>query len=141
MIDVTSCTRVAATKIVTRWGAPDCRRRHIVVSGRMCVLERGIQPAFSGKCAVQVNPISIIETFSMNSTEGKEMTKRRDWCWREPWSGCKLTQHVRAFCFTLTCRRTGFILRCVFCELQVGEIKMFCGCCGPNRLCPHVFVH
>ena len=53
-----------------------------MLSGRMCVLERGIQPAFSGKCAVQVNPISIIETFSMNSTEGKEMTKRRARRWK-----------------------------------------------------------
>ena len=31
----------------------------------MCVLERGIQPAFSDKCPVQVNPVSITETFNM----------------------------------------------------------------------------
>ena len=38
----------------------------------MCVLERGIQPASSGKCAVQVNLVSITKTFNMKCMEGKE---------------------------------------------------------------------
>ena len=50
MIDVIGCTRGHGYKgVVTRWSAPGCRGSHIVVSGRMRVLERGIQPAFSGK--------------------------------------------------------------------------------------------
>ena len=62
MIDVISCIRGHGYKrVVTRWSAPGCRGRHIVVSGRMRVLERGIQPAFSGKCPVQVNQVSITE--------------------------------------------------------------------------------
>ena len=44
MIDVISCTRGQPVGV-----APGCRGRHIVVSGRMCVLERGIQPAFSAR--------------------------------------------------------------------------------------------
>ena len=64
MIDVIGCTKGGNgyKGVVTRWSAPGCRGRHTVVSGRMCVLERGIQPAFSGKCPVQVNQVSITET-------------------------------------------------------------------------------
>ena len=63
LIDVASCTRGHGYKgVVTRWSAPGCRGRHTVVSGRMRVLECGIQPAFSGKCPVQVNQVSITET-------------------------------------------------------------------------------
>ena len=62
MIDV-GCTRGYGYKgVVTRWSAPGCRGRHIVVSGRMHALVRGNQPAFSGKCSVQVNQVSITET-------------------------------------------------------------------------------
>ena len=43
-----------------------------MLSGRMCVLERGIQPAFSGKFPAQVNPVSITKTFNMKCMEGKE---------------------------------------------------------------------
>ena len=62
MIDVIRCTRGHGYKgVVNRWCAPGCRGRHIVVSGRMRVLERGIQPAFSGEYPVQVNQVSITE--------------------------------------------------------------------------------
>ena len=82
MIDVTSCTRghgyqgsypVGCTRLP--------KKTHRGLRKDVCT-ERGIQPAFSGKCAVQVNPVSITETFSMNNTEGKEMTKRRARRWK-----------------------------------------------------------
>ena len=73
MIDMVGCTRGHGHKgVITRWGAPGCRRRHIVVSGRMRVLEPGIQPAFSGKCPVQANQVSMTETFNMKYMEQKE---------------------------------------------------------------------
>ena len=56
MIDVISCPGGHGYPgVVTHWSAPGCRGGHIAVSRRMRVLERGIQPAFSGKCPVQVN--------------------------------------------------------------------------------------
>ena len=62
LIDVASCTRSHGYKgVVTRLTAQGCRGRHTVVSGRMRVLECGIQPAFSGKCPVQVDLVSITE--------------------------------------------------------------------------------
>ena len=72
MIDVIGCTKRGhgCKGVATRWSATGCRGRHTVVSGRMRVLERGIQPAFSGKCPVQVNQVSITETM-LDEARGK----------------------------------------------------------------------
>ena len=84
MIDVISCTRGHGYKgVVTRWSAPGCRGRHIVVSGRMRVLERGIQPAFSGKCPVQVNQVSITETMLDEAREECNRLELRRWRLKE----------------------------------------------------------
>ena len=84
MIDVISCTRGHGHKgVVTRWSAPGCRGRHIVVSGRMRVLERGIQPAFSGKCPVQVNQVSITEAMLDEAREECNRLELRRWRLRE----------------------------------------------------------
>ena len=84
MIDVISCTRGHGYKgVVTRWSAPGCRGRHIVVSGRMRVLERGIQPAFSGKCPVQVNQVSITEAMLDEAREECNRLELRRWRLKE----------------------------------------------------------
>ena len=84
MIDVIGCTRGRGYKgVVTRWSAPGCRGRHIVVSGRMRVLERGIHPAFSGKCAVQVNQVSIIETMLDEAREECNRLELQRWRLKE----------------------------------------------------------
>ena len=81
LIDVASCTRSHCYKgVVTRWSAPGRRGRHTVVSGRMRVLECGIQPAFSGKCPVQVNQVSITENMLGEAREECNRLELR--CWR-----------------------------------------------------------
>ena len=45
----------------------------------MRVLERGIQPAFSGKCAVQVNQVSITETMLDEAREECNRLELRRW--------------------------------------------------------------
>ena len=50
-----------------------------MVSGRMRVLERGIQPAFSGKCPVQVNQVSITETMLDRAREECNRLELRRW--------------------------------------------------------------
>ena len=69
--------------VVTCGSAPGCRGRHIVISGRMRVLERGIQLAFSGKCAVQVNQVSIIETVLDEAREECNKLELRRWRLKE----------------------------------------------------------
>ena len=84
LIDVASCTRGHGYKgVVTRWSAPGFRGRHTVVSGRMRVLERGIQPAFSGKCLVQVNQVSNIETMLDEAREECNRLELRRWRLKE----------------------------------------------------------
>ena len=53
----------------------------------MRVLERGIQLAFSGKCSVQVNQVSITETFNV-----KNMERRNDQETRQKAEGVFQTQ-------------------------------------------------
>ena len=82
-IDVTSCIKGYGYKgVVIRWGAPGCRERHIVLSGKMRVPKHGVQPVFSGKYPLQVHQVSITGTFSIISMEGK--ARRRKVC-----SACK----------------------------------------------------
>ena len=49
----------------------------------MRVLERGIQPAFSGKCPVQVNQVSIIETMLDEAREECNRLELRRWRLKE----------------------------------------------------------
>ena len=49
----------------------------------MRVLERGIQPAFSGKCPVQVNQVSITETMLDEAREECNRLERRCRCLKE----------------------------------------------------------
>ena len=85
MIDVISCTRAvtAIRELLPVGVAPGCRGRHIVVSGRMRALERGIQPAFSGKRAVQVNQVSITETMLDEAREECNRLELRRWRLKE----------------------------------------------------------
>ena len=59
------------------------RGRHTVVSGRMRVLECGIQPAFSGKCPVQVNQVSITENMLDGAREECNRLELRRWRLKE----------------------------------------------------------
>ena len=81
MIDVDRLHQgVTATRELSPVGvAPSCRGRHTVVSGRMRVLECGIQPAFSGKCPVQVNQVSITETMQDEAREECNRLVFRRW--------------------------------------------------------------
>ena len=49
----------------------------------MRVLERGIQPAFSGKCPVQVNQVSITETMLDEAREECNRLELRRWRLKE----------------------------------------------------------
>ena len=84
LIDVASCTRSHGYKgVVTRWSAPGYRGRHTVVSGRMRVLECGVQPAFSGKCPVQVNQFSTTENMLDEAREECNRLELRRRCLKE----------------------------------------------------------
>ena len=49
----------------------------------MRVLERGIQPAFSGKCSVQVNQVPITETVLDEAREECNRLELRRWRLKE----------------------------------------------------------
>ena len=67
-----SLTPLLVLLVVTIWSTSGSRP-HLASEGSHPPLHSwaSIQPAFSGKCAVQVNPVSI-KTFNMKCMEGKE---------------------------------------------------------------------